>query len=207
MKNLSISLNPQKLRFVLGGAILLIMLASAAGVYFLTGMLESLRAERAKAYNDLQVSQQQVNNVQSLEGQITKYKTEIDRAKQLFSTDKLYAYQDKVISDVGVYAIKNKMNITTISFSSTVGAAAPAAAAPTAAPGAVPSVVAPTLVPFNIALTGDTSFNNVMSFIYDIEHNLTQMRIVSIALTPDAKDASMLSAPSISLEVYIRSGS
>ena len=193
-----VTIDAQKLRLVLIGIIVLVTIASAAGVWLLLNMLDTTRTERAEAYKQMQVLQQEVDNIKSLEKQLAEKQSIIEKAKEVFSTDKLYAYQDKVIEDLNAYAKKNKMSLTSISFGQTNAAKSATSAAPAGA--------APVLVPFNVTLAGDSSFVNVMSFLYDIEHSLTQLRIVNTTLSPDPENLSKLTAPSLSLEVYVRSG-
>lgn len=179
-----------KLRYVLIALIVVLVAGFGAGAWWVQGMLADKVRETDHAKTDADLSATELQQLKQLDKQLEDQQDVVERAKQIAATSAQYQYQDQVIKDVSDYAARYGIQVNTFDFSTTNKNA-------TAVNGAKKT-------PFTVTLRGPLSYTTFMSFLRDLEGNLTKIQVTSLTLAPD-KDPNKITNPSLSCEVYLKS--
>ena len=185
-------MNATRLRIVLIISFVVLLAAFGVSAWWAQGLLASKVKETDHARIDAQISQQQVDELKKLQGELEKQKDVVTRAGQIAATAQQYQYQDQVIKDVQIYAGRHGLAVSAYDFSASTSAAGSKAPAGTA------------LTPFSVTLKGPIPYDTFMSFLRDVENNLTKIQVTSLTLTPNAKNAQLIDNPTISAAVYLK---
>lgn len=200
------------LRIVLASLLLLILAGMSTGFYFAYTYLKSTATAVASTQAEALASDAKLQQLMSLQGQLDKHKSSVDKAKQIVAESQMYQYQNQIIGDLNNFANQAGLAIKSFIFQSTgptgatpQPAAPPVAPAAGAAPGGTPAAgasgVKSTIV--SIQLDEDISYENLLHFIYLTEQNLTRMQVSGVTIAK-AEDAGKINAQNLNLEVYIK---
>lgn len=201
----------RKLRMILSGLMLLIVVAATAGFLFAQKSLNEYAVEISRLNADAASGDQNLQTLNGLQAKLDERKTAIDSAHALVADEATYA--DKAINDITRIANEAGVRITSFEFvenaASTPGAAAAApapATAPTTTAPTTPTAGAPAGVAkktISVAIESPLEYSSLMKFISGIETNQLKMQIPSVAMTKG--EGSKVSTQQFTIEVYVRS--
>jgi hypothetical protein len=186
-------MNALKLRIILCIGLLILVAALGTGVWWLQGVLAERVASTDRAKTDSEVAQLNLERLGKLQIQLQQQKDIVERADQIAATADNYQYQDQVVSDLENYANRHGIGIDNFDFSAASNKASSAN-----------SPAGTTRTPFTVSLRGPLQFDTFMSFLRDIENNLTKLQVSSLSLTPSQDNPKMVNNPSLSLVVYLK---
>lgn len=185
-------MNATRLRIVLSIGFCLVLAALGAAGWWVQEQLAIQVAKTDHARIDAEVSQLDLDKLRRLEAQLISQKEVVDRADKIAATADNYQYQDQVVSDLEAYAQRHDISISNFDFAGSGPQDKSSAPAGT------------TRTPFSIALQGPLSYDRFMSFLRDIENNLTKLQVTSLTLSPTAEDPQLVSNTTLSLVVYLK---
>ncbi len=181
-------MNAAKLKYVLIGCIVLMVVALLAGTIFLQRFLNEQVMTTDHAKIDAEASQQEIAKLQRLENELADKKDLLARAKQIAAASEQYRYQDQVINDLNVYASRNTIGIASFDFKQpAIGAAAQG-----------------NKTAFIVNLNSPIKYENLLAFLRDVEQNLTKIKVTSVNLSPNPKSPVEIQNPTINLEVFLK---
>lgn len=194
------SLTPSKLRILLSAALVAVIIAGGVLLYFVYNKLGQTAEETGSQVATAREGQNTLQRLQNLQQELDDRRDEINRASQVMANSQNYAYQDRLVSDLTVYANRANLSISNISFSgqggSTGGTAAPSGGgAPTAAPGLKSTTV-------DVTLENPVNYRNLLNFLHYVEQNLTKLKVSKVTMTKS--EGSSVTVDVLSLEVYVR---
>lgn len=187
-------MNASRMRIVLSIGLCLLLAGLAFAGWWVQGLLEAQVAKTDHARIDAEVSQLDLDKLRRLEAQLIEQKDVVERAAQIAATADNYQYQDQVVNDLEAYAQRHGITISSFDFATSGAQAGGKSSAPAGT----------TRTPFGIALVGPLGYDRFMSFLRDIENNLTKLQVASLSLTPTAENPQMISNTSLSLVVYLK---
>lgn len=178
-----------KLRYVLIAAILLTVGGFGAAGWWAQQVLAQKARETDHARIDADLSSLELQQLRRLKTQLEQQQEIIGRAQQIAATAEQYRYQDQVISDIQQYAGRYGIQISNFDFGAKAGSKS--------------SDNTSNKTAFTITLRGPLAYDVFLKFLRDLEANLTKLQITSLTLAPD-KNPTLISNPSISLEVFLK---
>lgn len=181
-----------QLRYVLIALIVVMVIGFTAAAWWMQGLLASSVRTTEHAKIDADISQTELQQLKSLQKQLSDEQDIVGRAKDIAVSSEQYRYQDQVIKDVSDYAQRYGIQVNTFDFT-TPNTNAQA----TAAKGAK-------ITAFNLTLKGPVKYVTFMRFLSNLETNLTKIQVTSLTLAPD-RDPSNIANPTLSLQVYLKS--
>lgn len=208
-KNIS-SLTARKLRLILMGTIVLLILIGAGAFWLLYGKLVAYSDTVKRASAEASLSNENLAALRRLETKLKANERAIERTKNIVADSQAYQYQDQIMNDLNTYAKKAGISITSFTFSE--GAAAGAAAATPAASGTAGAAPQPAAAPVagglksttvSVALSGGASYQSIMRLIHSIERNLTKMQLSGVTLNKEA-GSDQVKVDTLTVEVYVR---
>lgn len=197
-------------RKVLSGAIVLLIVATGASYYLLSGLLKAKATEVNRINIDVELSSTKTASLKRLQTELDKYKDVIPRAKELVASSEDFKYQDQVIRDINTLANEAGITVTGYTFadgtaSSSGGATAPAPqGGAEAAPGPATGALAAKKVALTITMKSPIPYDSYLRFLRYIEHNVTRLQVTGINLTPDPTDKAKIINPSVGIEIFVR---
>lgn len=206
-------LNAVTFRNGLLGAIALLILATGAGFYLLSGMLRAKAIEVNRAQIDAELSSNETIRLQKLQSELDRYKDVIPRAKELVASSKDFKYQDQVIRDITTLANRSGITITGYTFtdgsggpaSGAAASPAPAAGGPagSAAGGAAASPAAKK-VTMTITMKSPIAYDSYLLFLRRIELNVMRLQVTGINLSPDPGNKANIINPSVGIVIFVK---
>ncbi len=214
-------LSPSKLRLMLIGLMLLIVVVCAIGFWFfreqLTVYADQVRADSAAA----EASTDDIAQLQKLKEQLENDQVAVARAKKIVADSKFYAYQVDIIHDLTTYANEagisivgftfNNENVSSSSSGSSSTPESTPESAPTSAPdpgsassGEAPAIAGLKTTSVSIAIQSPVQYKAYMTFLRSIELNLTKMEIAGVSLSKGTDDPNTVTVSPLSIEVYTR---
>ncbi|HWZ66159.1 MAG TPA: hypothetical protein VNX65_05225 [Patescibacteria group bacterium] len=180
-----------KLRYILIGMIILMIIAMGTGSWWLRHSLSSQVIQTDHAKIDAELSQLESEKLQKLQIFLVNQKDIVDRARQIAADGQQYSYQDQVVKDLTTYATRDGLSISSFDFGATN------ASGKTSQPSGGKTA-------FTVNLLAPIRYDQVLSFLHQIEQNSTKMQITSLTLAPDPRNPAQISNPTIGLEVFIK---
>lgn len=205
------SFTPAKLRIILSATFVLILIAGAAIFYLAYTQLSKTAAETGEQVASARDSQTMLQKLKNLRQELDSKQGIINKVDQITADSQNYAYQDRLINDLTIYAARANMEISNISFSAPGGgAAATPAATPAAAPAATPGAEGSAAsqpaglkkATVDITLANPVDYKNLLNFLHYIEQNLMKLKISKVTLTKAEGDS--VTTDILNLEVSIR---
>ena len=204
--NIPTSLTPSRLRIVLFSTLVLIGILGQVLFYLAYTQLSKAAAETGERAASAKQSENTLSQLQVLQKELEEKKSIIDRTKQVTANNENYAYQDRLVNDLTLYANRAGLTITNISFTS--GAATPAPQASTedgtmTTPGGTTAPSAGlSKATVDITLANPVNYERLLNFLNYIEQNLTKLKVSKVGMTKS--DASDVTIAVLNLEVYVK---
>lgn len=204
------SFTPAKLRLILSIAFGLILVAGAAIFYLAYTQLSKTAVDTGEQVASAQNSQTTLQKLEALRKELNSKREIINKTSQVTADSQNYAYQDRLINDLTIYASRANLEISNISFSaqnSGAGESAAPAAAATPAPAAGEGAAAPASsglrkATVDITLKNPVDYRNLLNFLHYVEQNLMKLKISKVSLTK--AESGSVTTDILNLEVYIR---
>lgn len=207
-----------RMRMVLIGALTLVLLVMSAGFYLAYSALKTTAVNIADVQSAAASADADLRNLVKLESDMKRYADVVEKTQNIVSDSIKYMYQDQIIKDMTAMAGNAGVTVTAFDFgtSSADGTANSGTAPPTAtipAPGADGSTdvtttpetteAAPAIQSIFISISlRDTTYENLLRFIYLIENNVSRMQISQLTLSPGTN--GMVSIDALEVEMYVR---
>lgn len=199
--NLPQAISASLLRWILLATIILIVLAGASVFYFAYTQLEKTASETGERVATARESEDTLQRLQSLQAELESKREIINTTSSVMADSQNFAYQDRIINDLTIYASRANLSIKNISF-----AAAPAttATAPVTTDGSPPPAAAAGMkkATVDITLESPINYQNLLNFLHYVEQNLTKLKVNRVVMTKS--DGDNVSIDILNLEVYIR---
>lgn len=208
-------LTASRLRLLLSAAIALIVLGGI-GIFYLTyAQLSKIAAETGEKAASAKQSQSTVSRLKALQTDLESKKDLIDLTSLITADSQNYAYQDRLVNDLTIYASRANLKIKTISFTSqtsstpapaaaaapdTTGAGEAAATTEAAAPATQSAALNKATV--DITLESPVNYRDLLNFLHYIEQNLTKLKVSKVSMTKS--DVDNVTIDVLNLEVYIK---
>ena len=173
---------PADLRTVLTVLLALVTLGGAAAFYWGVGQVRDYSISVNQRLADADASAKQIDELQTLKGQLTQSNSLVQKANELFATPA--TYQSQVLTDLKNYADAAGISIATTNFSdpSTTGT-------------------------HNVTVTfqNPVSYTGLITFLTNVESNLPKLQISALALSrTDGGDANSVTTGDITIEISVR---
>lgn len=191
-------MNAVKLRNFLIAAVVLAVVAIGALMYYASNYLGAEATKTLHAKIDVQLIEQDIEQLKSLERTLEANKESAERARQIVSDSKQYQYQDQIVSDINAYAAASGVDVVGYDF----GSANPAQQ--TTKPLNAPQINGVKSLTVTLTLASPMPFDNYLRFLRSIEGNLTKMQVSGINIAPDPENMSQITNPTVVLIVYVR---
>lgn len=196
-------LTPTRLRLVLSITIALIVIAGGGLFYLAYNRLSEIAAETGQSAASARESEDTLARLQSLRSDLDARSDAINRTSNVMANSQNYAYQDRLVNDLTVYATRANLSIKNISFSAAQAqAAAPAAADGTADPAATGAPAGLNKATVDITLESPVNYQDLLNFLHYVEQNLTKLKISKVVMSKSQSDGVTIDM--LNLEVYVR---
>lgn len=203
MSNKKTRLDAVKLRLILIGLIVLMLLVFVGGVYGALSYLGSYAKEVNAVIVKADESNDEVDRIQQLSQQLNKDRAAFNNAKEVVAQSKSYKYQNTIIDDVQNMAARSGVAITSFDFTSDAAAAASTTTSSTTSQATPATSGGLRTSTATITVAGPVEYDKMLNFMHSIEQNLTKMQIKSTSFARDAKAPTLLGSQQITIEVYI----
>lgn len=189
-------LTPSKLRLILLGFMLFLVILTSVLFILFRQFLIDYSLQVAEATNSATISNDEVSRLKNLDIRLKNDIVSVTRAKKIVSDSKSYQYQNQIIDDINSYATIAGIKIAGFNFSSddTVSTTAD----PTA-----PIVPGLKSTDATITIDNPVSYVSIMKFIHAIESNLTKMQVTGVSISKSEKSDDVVVNP-ISIRVYVK---
>lgn len=197
-------LTAASLRVILTASIFAIAALGITLFSITSKQLSVVATEISHTAADANASQNNLQGLQSIQKELDKRKSVIERTASIVAESQSYLYQDQIITELNTYASQAGISITNIDFGVT------ATATPTAPAGTTqvtPEAAAPSgvkLSTVSITLKNPVDYVGLLRFIKSIEQNLTKMQVANISLSKSDGTQNSISSDMLNIEVYIR---
>jgi hypothetical protein len=199
-KNGAQAIDALKLRVVLIGTIILLLVISAIGFWFfrmqLISYAEQVKTDTSKA----SISNNDIKRLEEIKQKLQDDSVAVTRAKSIVADSKSYQYQNQIISDITAYAQDAGLHVTSFSFGDTGVLTGTAA---TATPGSSAPAGLKALTT-TVSVKSPANYQAVMRFVHSIENNLTKMQLSGISLTKSADSSTDVTVNPFTIEVYTK---
>ena len=173
---------PQNLRAIIATLLVILLLGGGAAFYWGLGVVREYAVEVSHRLADADASGKQIQELQTLKGQLAQSNTLIEKANQLFATPG--SYQSRVLADLKSYADASGLSIANTSFSDS------------AATG---------VYSITISLKQPVSYSGLIAFLNNVESNLPKLQVSSIALgQAGAGGADQVKTGDIKIDISVR---
>lgn len=194
------SLTPSKLRILLSVALVAAIIAGGVIFYFAYNKLSQTAEETGSQVASAREGQDTLQRLQNLQQELDDRRDEINRASQVMANSQNYAYQDRLVSDLTVYANRANLSISNISFSGQGNNAGGGDATTGEGAAATPSGLRSTTV--DVTLDNPVNYRSLLNFLHYIEQNLTKLKVSKVTMTKS--EGSSVTVDALNLEVYVR---
>lgn len=202
-------LTASKLRIVLLGAVILLILASGGLIVLGQRAVSSYGSQVSTTVAASSSDEKTLRDLEVVSRALDAQKPIVDKSKGIIADkSSTYAYQQQVIQDITRYANLAGIQVTGFTFTdaagtSTSGTATPAPATPAAGAAGVTNTTPAGLTPVSItvALGGEISYPTLYKFLQLLEGNLLRMEVDSLNLSrPSGAESSSVS--SLTIRIY-----
>ena len=207
-----------QMRLVLGILLFLILVGLIVGFYFAYTSLRSVATEVSATQTEAQDADTKLQHLMSLEDQLKKHSSTVDKAQQIVAQSQSYQYQNQILEDMKLVASRAGLGVTSITFQEATASGEASAGNTTAqANGSTPSgstggtnpSAAASIKSTNITvqLSGNPSYEQLLHFVYLIEQNVTRMQIASLSLSGSSgssESGASGGSQTLNIEVYVR---
>ncbi len=205
-------LTASRLRLVLSITTVLIILAGGGIFYLAYNKLDTTAAEVGERVASAKQSESTVQRLESLQEELELKRDTIDMTSQVVADSQNYAYQDRLVNDLTVYANRANLRIRTISFSSQAGSSGSTPATPSTPEGSPGSESGTATTPpasaglkkatVDITLESPLNYRDLLNFLHYVEQNLTKLKVSKVSMTKS--DAGNVTIDVLNLEVYLK---
>lgn len=189
------ALTPKRLRVVLSATLVLIMLAGAGLFYLAYNRLSETATETGERAASARESESTLTRLQSLRKDLNEQRDSMSRASNVVANSQNYAYQDRLVNDVTIYANRANLSIKNISFSETQAGAATTEGQPSGPSGLKKATV-------DITLENPVNYQDLLNFLHYLEQNLTKLKISKVVMSKNQENGVTIDV--LNLEVYVR---
>lgn len=154
---------------------------------------------------DAEISNSDIDHLKTLQGQLAKSQDVIARTKEIVATSADYKYQDQIITDINHLAADSGVTVTGFSFpasATTTGSTSTVSSGSAALPATVPGAK---LITITITMRSPMPYDNYLKFLRSLELNLTRLQVTGIDLSPDPNNSTLITNPSIGIQIYVKS--
>lgn len=192
----SLSINAVVLQYILVFLIVLVLGLIVGLSWMANSSLADKASETDHARIDSMLAQDEISRLKQLQKNLAEDKDAIAKAAQIVAESQMYSYQDQVVNDLTAFSKSAGVTITGFEFNEkpTAGDASSSAQKT--------STQRKTLV--TILLANEVKYTSLLTFIKAIEQNITRMQLTGISIQPSKTDPSIVIAPRIEIEVYLR---
>lgn len=177
--------------WLLISALILLVIGTSVGSWFMQSMLVAQVIETDHVKIDAELSQTEIQRLQTLQTYLETNRTAIEKANAIVSETKTYQYQNQIVNDIESYA--NKAGIVVLGYSFPQGTTTTKTD-----PTGLKSVSA------TLTLQTPVNYTSYLKFLKYIEQNVTKMQITNLSLAPDPNDSQNIKDTAITLKVYVR---
>lgn len=205
------SITASRLRLLLLAALALIIILGGVIFYLGYTKLGAIASETGEQVASAKQSETTIERLEATKKELDEKKDIIARVSDITADSQNYAYQDRLVNDLTVYARKAHLTIKNISFASQGGGgtgAAPVATAPPGGGASEGSMAAPAAgsslkkATVDITLENPLDYKDLLNFLHYIEQNLTKLKVSRVSMTK-SKDESV-TIDILNLEVYLK---
>lgn len=205
------SITAARLRLILSSTLILIVLAGGGIFYLGYSQLSKIASEAGEKAATAKQSETTIQRLESTQKELEQKKDIVFRASQVTADSQNYAYQDRLVNDLTVYASRANLSITNISFSSQAsGPTVPAPAtgnlegsAGTATPETgLASGASLKKATVDITLASPLNYRDLLNFLHYIEQNLTKLKVSRVSMTKS--EGENVTIDVLNLEVYLK---
>lgn len=201
---------------ILCGVMALLFLAGVGIFYLGYSQLSKTASEVGEHVATAKESESTIQRLETLQSELESKQEAVARVSQVTADSQNYAYQDRLVNDLTVYANRANLTIKNISFtaqaasSGTAAPAAPAEPSPesmaTETPGATePAPAASSSLQkatVDITLESPVNYQDLLNFLHYVEENLTKLKVSRVTLTKSDDDTVTIDV--LNLEVYLK---
>lgn len=210
-------LTASRLRLILSIIMVLVIIAGTGIFYLAYSQLSKTAGETGEQAANAKQSQNTVERLQRLQSDLESHKDAANMTSQITADSQNYAYQDRLVNDLTIYASRANLKIRTISFTNqaagtSTGTTGGAEATPTpsadgAMGGETPTITQAPSASLNkatvdITLESPVNYQNLLNFLHYVEQNLTKLKVSKVSLTKS--DATDVTIDVLNLEVYLK---
>lgn len=189
---INLKLDARRFRWILIGIICLSLIAGAVGVWYvqkaLTAQIIQSNDMKAAAEN----STNQLRNAQSLKIYLANHQADIAAAAKIVADSNSYQYQNQIVSDINNFAAQAGVTVFGFTFPQTIDMVKPDST------GLKPLATI-------LTLKSPVAYASYHNFLKLIEQNSTKMQVTDITITPDTTNPTLITNPTIGIEVYVNS--
>jgi len=187
-------MKPSALQKLLTTIIVIALLASGAGFYYVQSSLSETATQVGKSISESESSG--VLNNESLKAQVAEASDASKKALALkIESDD---YQNQITSDVKAYAASNNITISNYSFAAnSTGAESSETKTPTQNNSSSNASA------MTMTLSNPVNFNDLMKFLKSLETNIPKIQITNLKITHDKNYKNSVSVDPIIVQGYI----
>ena len=142
---------------------------------------------------DAEIDERGIENAALLRQKLRDNSDSVERAAAIVADTTFYQYQDQIVQDVTSYGKAAGIDVLGFDFSSS----ATAAAKPSTVSGLK-------TVTTTVTLKNPVNYRSYLRFLKLLERNLTKLQVTQIDIASDIKTPGVITAPTVTLEVYVR---
>ena len=185
-------LTAQKVTWILIGLMLLGVAGIVGGSWYLQGLLSDKVLETSKTKSLANQSGENLQQAQVLKSYLARNDDQVKKTALIVAETTFYQYQNQIVEDLTRYANAAGVTIVGFDFPQSISTAK------------IDKTTGLKSLTATITLTGPTTYQGYLTFLKLIEQNLTKMQITDIALTPDQSNLSLITSPTVGIEVYVK---
>lgn len=191
------------MRIVLSALLLLVLAGMIGGFSFAYSFLDSAADETARLQAEATASGTKVQNLLSLNQQLSQHQSAVKKASQIVAESKSYQYQNQIITDLSTYAVRAGVAIQSFSFNDKANSSSNASNTDTPSDGNTDSSTGPKSTVVSIQLAERVPYPNLLHFLHLLEQNITRMQTAGVSLVSTENNGNV-TVQALELEVYIR---
>lgn len=198
-------LTAARLRLILGLSLALVSVAGTVLFAFGYKQLQLAAVDTNNSTTQAALSNSSLDNLMATQQLLASQSDAVSRASQMVAESRSYLYQDQIVNDMNAYANNAGVTIESITFGSPTGTGT-SPASPSATSSA-PTISGLHSTLATISLVSPISYSNLLTFVYNINQNLTKMRIDQLDIsraTGNGVPAGSVTVNAFNVEVYIR---
>ena len=206
-------LNAQSFRWVLASIIILAVALSSAAFYIALGSLKAFSSETTSLNQESSLADAKIDSLDAATTYIDQHPDALQQVRSITSNQEKFQYQDDIIQNISNMADSSNLTIERIVFNDTASPEVGTieGTAQQATPGETTvsdtSVVIPGFSPrtAQIELT-DSSYQDLLNFMYKVENNTLKMYIANLSLSSDSTGSRKITKPTFELTIFVKDG-